>query len=160
MIVANFGQVINDYTVDFSNLSEFATSYAWDFGDGTFSVDFSPTHVYSAEGNYNVSLIATSECGADTLLTTVVISSATAAIDQVNTEKIIVKTLSSNVFEILGYNGQTSSIQAQDAMGRNVSIDVEDSSGLLLNMDGLSKGIYFVRIDGKSHQVQLKLLVH
>jgi hypothetical protein len=78
----------------------------------------------------------------------------------VNTEKIIVKTLSSNVFEILGYHGETSSIQVQDAMGRNVSIDVEISNGLLLNMDALSKGVYFVCIDGKFHQVQVKLLVH
>jgi PKD repeat protein len=160
LTVADFGQVINDFTVDFTNLSEYATSYAWDFGDGTSSIDTSPTHVYKAEGNYIVSLIATSECGTDTLLTTVVISSATAAIDQVNTEKIIVKTLSSNVFEILGYHGETSSIQVQDAMGRNVSIDVEISNGLLLNMDALSKGVYFVCIDGKFHQVQVKLLVH
>jgi hypothetical protein len=45
-------------------------------------------------------------------------------------------------------------------MGRNVSIDVEISNGLLLNMDALSKGVYFVCIDGKFHQVQVKLLVH
>ncbi|MFO0494427.1 MAG: DUF4886 domain-containing protein, partial [Flavobacteriia bacterium] len=49
LTVADFGQVINDFTVDFTNSSEHATSYEWDFGDGTSSIDHSPTHVYTVE---------------------------------------------------------------------------------------------------------------
>lgn len=43
-------------SVEFTNLSSGPTSYLWDFGDGTTSTDTNPSHVYSAAGNYTVSL--------------------------------------------------------------------------------------------------------
>lgn len=53
------------YTVDFVNRSVAATTYEWDFGDGSPSVTTtSPTHTYVNPGTYNVTLIARSSlCG-------------------------------------------------------------------------------------------------
>jgi PKD repeat protein len=47
------------FKVNFSNFSQNATSYAWDFGDavGT-STDESPSYIYSASGTYTVTLTA------------------------------------------------------------------------------------------------------
>jgi gliding motility-associated-like protein len=44
------------------------TQYQWDFGDGTITTGFAPTHVYKVEGNYVIRLITTSDssCVADT----------------------------------------------------------------------------------------------
>ncbi len=50
-------------TVSFTNESEFADSYSWNFGDGTTSTDENPSHAYSAEGDYTVSLQAFGICG-------------------------------------------------------------------------------------------------
>ncbi|MBU0766105.1 MAG: PKD domain-containing protein, partial [Bacteroidetes bacterium] len=47
--------------VDFTNKSEDAASYMWDFGDGQTSTAESPTHVYATAGNYTVTLTAYSE---------------------------------------------------------------------------------------------------
>ncbi len=47
----------------FSNTSTNASSYEWDFGDGNMSTEESPTHVYGAAGEYNVTLTASSEFG-------------------------------------------------------------------------------------------------
>ena len=44
--------------VKFINESEHATSYKWDFGDGTVSDLESPTHTYTVAGGYAVSLTA------------------------------------------------------------------------------------------------------
>lgn len=57
-------QVGGNYTctvpgaVQFNNTSVNATTYLWDFGDGTTSTDVSPIHVYLTAGNYSTSLTA------------------------------------------------------------------------------------------------------
>lgn len=43
-------------TVSFTNLSINGTSYWWDFGDGNFSTDTNPVHVYNNVGTYTVTL--------------------------------------------------------------------------------------------------------
>lgn len=52
--------------VTFTNESENADSYEWDFGDGNDSADASPTHTYEEAGTYTVSLTASGETGEDT----------------------------------------------------------------------------------------------
>lgn len=44
--------------VVFENTSKKATSYLWDFGDGTTSTEANPTHKYALSGKYNIKLIA------------------------------------------------------------------------------------------------------
>ena len=43
------------------NLSANASSYVWDFGDGTTSADFNPVHYYTQAGTFDVTLIANNE---------------------------------------------------------------------------------------------------
>ena len=50
-------------TVKFSDDSKMATSWAWDFGDGSTSTDKNPSHVYSSVGKYTVKLAVTNEIG-------------------------------------------------------------------------------------------------
>ncbi len=45
--------------VQFSDLSNGALSWQWDFGDGTTSTVANPSHTYSVNGNYDVTLICT-----------------------------------------------------------------------------------------------------
>ncbi|MBK6837125.1 MAG: PKD domain-containing protein [Bacteroidetes bacterium] len=51
----------NSYT--FSNTSTGASTYLWDFGDGTTSTQANPTHVYNQSGSFTVTLIATNTFG-------------------------------------------------------------------------------------------------
>lgn len=62
-----------DVTVT-NNTTGLATSYLWNFGDLTTSTLASPPpHTYAAAGTYNVCLIATSPCGADTICSSVTV---------------------------------------------------------------------------------------
>ena len=59
--IASFQFVVsqtNFLEVAFTNYSQNATSYSWDFGDGETSVEKDPVHVYAAAGNYTVTLTA------------------------------------------------------------------------------------------------------
>jgi len=53
----------NNLNVQFTNLSTGASTYLWDFGDGSFSTCANPTHTYLNNGLYSVILSATSGIG-------------------------------------------------------------------------------------------------
>ena len=60
-----------DYIVQFSDSStNVPTSWEWDFGDGNTSTDKDPTHQYTTEGIYSVSLKVTNETGLDSQIRT------------------------------------------------------------------------------------------
>ena len=54
--IANNG-VLAGTAIQFTNESTDAESYHWDFGDGTFSCEESPSHVYGSAGTYTVRLV-------------------------------------------------------------------------------------------------------
>lgn len=53
----------------FSNTSVGASSYLWDFGDGSTSTATNPTHIYNAPASYTVTMTATNVVGDDTAAT-------------------------------------------------------------------------------------------
>ena len=70
---ANFSYAssIDDFrTINFSNLSDEATTFAWDFGDGNTSTETNPTFTFEAgEGTYPVTLTASDALGAESSIT-------------------------------------------------------------------------------------------
>lgn len=68
--VANFSSTprmgFAPYSVQFTDLSENATGWSWDFGDGNNSNEQSPVHIYYNQGDYNVKLTVTNPAGTDT----------------------------------------------------------------------------------------------
>ena len=66
---------IESSEVQFTAITENATDYYWDFGDNQQSVSELPIHRYSAEGNYNVTLIISNGGGcSDTITQSIAIS--------------------------------------------------------------------------------------
>jgi PKD repeat protein len=59
------------YSINFINYSDNSTSYKWDFGDGTTSIEKSPTHIYNTSGTYTVKLVASNENKSDYLVKTI-----------------------------------------------------------------------------------------
>lgn len=56
---ASFGYTTaHPFKVIFTNTSKKATSYIWDFGDGTTSKEENPSHRYNSKGVYKVTLTA------------------------------------------------------------------------------------------------------
>ena len=49
--------------ITFTNTSQYATTFKWDFDDGTTSTEENPIHSYTDFGNYRISLTANGEGG-------------------------------------------------------------------------------------------------
>lgn len=57
----------NDNLISFTNLTLPSSNYLWDFGDGHVSYDENPTHHYSNEGTYTVTLMASNHLGCSSI---------------------------------------------------------------------------------------------
>jgi subtilisin-like proprotein convertase family protein len=66
--------------VQFFNTASTSYTYEWYFGDGGNSISQNPSHVYMANGVYNVTLIVTGDCGSDT--TTQIITVTGVGVDE------------------------------------------------------------------------------
>ncbi len=76
---AAFSSSLTGSTASFTNTSTNATSYTWNFGDNTNSTAATPTHIYTADGSYTVTLDATNACGTNTFTQTVVVITSPSA---------------------------------------------------------------------------------
>ena len=83
--VANFTTNVSEgyapLSVQFTNLSENAVSFNWDFGDGGTSTEQNPVYTYFVAGNYTVNLTVSNENGTDTELATINVSEKTVPDD-------------------------------------------------------------------------------
>jgi PKD repeat protein len=81
--VASFTAVSVFLTGDFTNTSTGggATTYLWNFGDGSTSTQMSPIHVYSTVGTFTVTLTVTNACGTNT--TTQTVTSSNLGLEEV-----------------------------------------------------------------------------
>ena len=59
--------------VQFTDFSENATEWFWDFGDGNNSIEQNPVNAYSAAGNHTIKLSVTNENGADSKLGKIIV---------------------------------------------------------------------------------------
>lgn len=76
---ADFSYTQVDLELVFTNLSEDAESYLWDFGDGNTSTETHPAHLYAEDGQYTVTLTATNDCGSTTHAVTIDLITAPVA---------------------------------------------------------------------------------
>jgi len=67
--IANFSTNVTigtvPFSVQFTDLSENATDWTWDFGDGTNSTEQNPVHTYTSAGSYTVNLTVSNADGSD-----------------------------------------------------------------------------------------------
>ncbi len=69
-----------DAAIEFTNTSENATYYIWNFGDGNASSDENPSHTYDSAGTYTVSLIAIGGSSSDTAKTSIEVDASNVTI--------------------------------------------------------------------------------
>lgn len=142
----------------FYNLSENATQYLWDFGDGATSTLPNPTHTYATPGNYLVSLIATHCDYESSLSQTIEVSGLSTTTPEQTAismypnpakDQVLLKTTETHL-------GQA--FHLYDQSGRKLLSGTINHTEQTLNTQNLTSGIYFITL-GTTPQVVTKLVI-
>ena len=148
-------------TLYLTNTSTDASTYYWDFGDGSSSTDVNPWHNYSTPGQYTVLLVAySSSCGNDSAFLTVEVFSAA----DIHEEQIVDFQISPNptigetsITLKSSYSGHSELILT-DTEGRIIRVkplQLQPGKNTFLidfNELGLAAGNYFLRLSTNSSQ--------
>lgn len=108
--------------VNFTNLSENATSYLWEFGDSLNTTDEDPTHQYAQEGTFTVSLTAQKETESDQTSQTITVAPFPGQVETLKT----------------GEKAEFFFLKTLDFRPTSVKIDYQGEGGAYLSKTGFT----------------------
>lgn len=122
-----------------------ASSYSWDFGDNSTSTQQNPVHSY-LDGNYVVTLIASSGCDADTFYMNISIATGIAGMETDASVAEIFPNPSSGKFEFVlhGIDFANSAVQVFSSTGGIVFETKITESKTAIDLSENAPGIYFL----------------
>lgn len=135
-----------DYTWYFTDASTGANSYLWDFGDGTTSTEASPSHTYAGNGQYNVCLTITGNCGSATSCQTI---SITVGIEEQGQASIatLYPSPAKGQFTVESSQAMIKELTMIDGSGRTVRrISTSNARQVQVTTGDLPSGVYAVRL--------------
>lgn len=162
---ATFEHTIFGDSVAFSQAAQGATSWIWNFGDGTSSDEENPSHVYSDIGTYDVSVTITNDCGTDSYSETINIqpnSIVDAAFDNSIT---LFPNPNDGQFTVIVDSEKRETIQFSlyNIVGQHISTSYIQKMGTTLNhslsYDNLAKGTYLLQIRGSEAVTARRIVV-
>jgi PKD repeat protein len=135
-------QIINVNTVQFTNQSSGATTFQWDFGDGTVSNIENPLHTYN-EGTYDVKL-TTNACGQ---LTTKIkkINITTLGTAEISKPDVKIYPVPAKDILKIKTDKKISGIEIFDSNGKKINCrTVFKNDEYWISIHELTSGIYFI----------------
>ena len=144
---AAFSLNFEDLAATFTNTTQNASAYSWNFGDGNQSNVENATHTYDSEGTYSICLTATNDCGSDTYC-------QDYTIEAIN----INKNFEFDFGEVRGNIGEIIKVPVyvknfREIVGFQKSVHIEDPSiakmGAItdVNLKDLSTGLFNIKDD-------------
>jgi PKD repeat protein len=163
--VAGFSWDQSDLTVSFTNTSQNANSYLWDFGDGNTSTETNPVHVFAGDGTYVVNLTAYNEmCGNESFAETLILSTIGISEPELGPGLQVFPNPSNGNFSLssdIGLNNLTLklyNLQGKIMLETNIgSINKQEST--LITTNYLAAGMYFMDISADQRNFRKKLFI-
>jgi len=162
---ANFTTQVADLNVTFTNTSQNATTYAWDFGDGTTSSVVDPTHEYTQPGSYQVKLTSTNACRSVEKITKVLTVLNATDLSNVMQVQVLPNPTSGDFKVQLQLNRTLGDAQLRllDAQGRLVKVHnaTLKQGENTVSFEGLQlpKGFYQLMVETEAGAMALKVVV-
>jgi len=155
--IANFTYFSDVATFDFTSTSSGASNYNWDFGDGTTSTDQNPSHEYTSNGDYTVTLIVTSADGCISETSTQIVSVFSLTVNEFELELTYISPFSNELVLRSSQPLNTISIYSMD--GKEVYSDLLINLNTTINSSDWENGIYILNfIDSNGNNQQRKLV--
>ncbi|MBI4930195.1 MAG: T9SS type A sorting domain-containing protein [Bacteroidetes bacterium] len=159
---ALFTYIANGNTITFTNLSNGASSYVWNFGDGNTSTAQNPVYTYSAIGTYTVCLVASTFGCSDTVCKVISLTPiAVNEYDLFSSVSIFPNPVSGNLFLDFGnINFGKAEVSFSDIIGQTLFETTIPASGKqALDVSGFLKGLYFLKLKTDSGSVTKKIVI-
>ncbi|MGM0612579.1 MAG: PKD domain-containing protein [Bacteroidota bacterium] len=159
--VADFDYQKNTSEVSFTNMSTKSKAYFWDFDDGNTSTMENPTHTYNQTGTYDVMLKTDNPCGTDSIEKSVVITE-TGIDEQYEEDIVIYPNPASDKISIELNTNHLQSVELFTFDGKLLkekshSFDKKDI--VQFNLQNLSSGIYYLKINLNERVIRKKLII-
>jgi len=155
---AYFVATDGSYTVAFENDTRYATSWAWDFGDGTTSTARHPApHTFSEAGTYTVRLSAANYCCTSVYTQEITVGSTATS---VQTAPEAVQFYPNPVSSTLQVQVNTPNVELQlfNANGQ-LALQQNLSHSVAIDVSQLPKGLYIARLTGNNNTWHRRLVV-
>lgn len=163
---AQFTHTLSGVTANFNNQSTGAISYSWNFGDASpVNTTASPTHTYTLNGTYTVTLTVNGPCGTDTYTQVITITEVGIADNPVANTLSIYPNPNNGQFTIafMTEEAQDVTIEITDLAGRIVSSQTYagvTSFNQQMDISGLTDGAYLVNVITSNGIATKKIIVH
>lgn len=162
---AAFGYVNSDPSVTFSDSSLYASSYSWNFGDGSTSTIQNPSHTYAANGTYIVTLVVTNACGTDTI--THVLDISMAGISEIgNNNSVAVYPNPSNgnfYIDVQTNDNMTVNYRIYDLIGKEVKSGslstLANKAKMQISMSD-ARGVYLLHVWNATFNLTRKIVIN
>lgn len=154
-------------TVDVTSPSV-GDSYSWDFGGQGTATGASASYTFSANGTYDVTLIVTNGCGADTITESVTISgivginelgSTLAKVQVVPNPSNGNITISVVANESSPVNIRIFNLQGQQVYANTLNLSAGQASSQAISLGNAASGVYILQVQANDALVTEKLMV-
>jgi PKD repeat protein len=148
--------VIGD-TIVFTNSSSSATSYSWDFGDGTTSTLVTPEHNYTSAGTYTVTLSAANGNCSSTSSIEVVITTPTG-ISEADKSTLVAYPNPTSGILMISLPVSEMNLKVFNSTGQLILSETTANSGKqTIDLSNNADGIYYIHITDKDHTQIIKV---
>lgn len=140
----------NGRTVQFQNNSMYATSYKWDFGDGTTSADRSPSHTYATSAtDYTVTLTGYNFSGSNSVTQKII---ATSAAKDITEFASLAPNPTTGLLNITLRDASSAHLTVCDMIGKTL-FSQEISAAQTIDFNAFGKGLFVLKLssDGNTY---------
>jgi hypothetical protein len=151
--VANYEFEVNGSIVSFTNLSENADTYLWEFNENEFmpstSTETNPVFDFMMDGTFFVTLTAINECSSDQITLTVQIVGTDVEIIEIATQGIYPNPANA-ILNIVNETEELSFINIYNLNGQLIKTLSSTDSVIKINIEELAQGMYHLQIINES----------